>query len=82
VKLEKCKFYKDEVDFLGYIVGVNGVRMSEDKIKVVKDWLQLKIVKEVQFFLGFLNFNWQFIKDFSKIAIPLTKLTRKDTPFI
>jgi hypothetical protein len=36
VKLEKCKFYKDEVDFLGYVVGVNRVRISEDKIKTVK----------------------------------------------
>jgi hypothetical protein len=45
------------VDFLGYVVGVNGVRMSEDKIKTVKEWLPLKIVKEIQSFLGFLNFN-------------------------
>jgi hypothetical protein len=37
VKLEKCKFYKKEVDFLGYIVGVNRVRISEEKIKVVKE---------------------------------------------
>jgi transposase InsO family protein len=81
VKPEKCKFHKKEVDFLGYIVGVDGVRMSEEKIKVVKEWPQPKTVKEIQSFLGFLNFNRQFIKDYSKIAIPLTKLTRKDTPF-
>jgi hypothetical protein len=55
--------------------------MSEDKIKIVKEWPQPKTVKEVQSFLGFLNFNRQFIKDYSKIAIPLTRLTRKDTPF-
>jgi hypothetical protein len=81
LKPEKCEFHKDEVAFLGYIVGANGVRMSEDKIKVVKEWPQPKTVKEIQSFLGFLNFNRQFIKDYSKIAIPLTKLTRKDTPF-
>jgi hypothetical protein len=36
VKLEKCKFYKDEVDFLSYVIEVNEVRISEDKIKTVK----------------------------------------------
>jgi hypothetical protein len=56
--------------------------MSEEKIKVVKEWPQPKNVKEIQSFLGFLNFNRQFIKDYSKIAIPLTKLTRKDTTFV
>jgi hypothetical protein len=37
VKPKKCKFYKTKVDFLGYIVGVNRVRISEEKIKVVKE---------------------------------------------
>ena len=37
LELEKCKFYKLEVDFLGYIVGKHGVKISEDKIKVVKE---------------------------------------------
>ena len=32
LKLKKCEFYKTKVDFLGYIVGVNGVQMSEEKI--------------------------------------------------
>jgi hypothetical protein len=82
LKPEKCEFHKREVAFLGYIVGADGVRMSEEKIKVVKEWPQPKNVKEIQSFLGFLNFNRQFIKDYSKIAIPLTKLTRKDTTFV
>jgi hypothetical protein len=55
--------------------------MSEDKIKVVKEWPTPTTVKEIQSFLGFLNFNRQFIKDYSKIAIPLTQLTRKETSF-
>jgi hypothetical protein len=55
--------------------------MSEDKIKVVKEWLTPTTVKEIQSFLGFLNFNRQFIKDYSKIAIPLTQLTWKETSF-
>jgi transposase InsO family protein len=79
LKPEKCEFHKEEVEFLGHMVGVNGVRISETKIKTIKEWATPKTVKDIQSFLGFVNFNRQFIKDFSKIAIPLTKLTRKDT---
>ena len=82
IKLKKCIFYATEVLFLGYIIGINGVQISEEKIKIVKKQPQLTTVKEIQSFLGFLNFNYQFIKDYSKIAIPLTKLTRKDTLFV
>jgi len=79
LKPEKCKFHQQELPFLGHIVGIHGVKMSEEKIKVVKDWPTPKNVTDVQSFLGFINFNRQFIKDFSNKAIPLTKLTRKDT---
>jgi transposase InsO family protein len=78
---DKCKWHQEEVEFLGCIVGKNGVKMSPDKIQVVKDWPTPTTVKEVQSFLGFVNFNRQFIQDFSKIAIPLTELTKKETPF-
>jgi transposase InsO family protein len=76
---DKCKWHQEEVEFLGCMVGKNGVRMSEDKIKVVREWPTPKTVKDIQSFLGFVNFNRQFIKDFSKIAIPLTELTKKGT---
>jgi transposase InsO family protein len=79
LKPEKCEFHKEEVEFLGHMVGVNGVRISEAKIKTIKEWETPKTVKDVQSFLGFVNFNRQFIRDFAKIAIPLTKLTKKET---
>jgi hypothetical protein len=57
LKLEKCEFYRQEVAFLGYIVGANGIRISEDKIQTVRDWPEITNVKGVQSFLRFLNFN-------------------------
>jgi transposase InsO family protein len=81
LKPEKCEWHKEEVEFLGFIVGRNGVKMSNTKIQVVKDWPKPTTVKGIQEFLGFVNFNRRFIKDYSKKALPLTKLTRKDTPF-
>lgn len=81
LKPEKCEWHKEEVTFLGFRVGRNGVKMDEAKIQVVKDWPTPTTVKGIQEFLGFVNFNRRFIKDYSKKALPLTKLTRKDTPF-
>jgi transposase InsO family protein len=81
LKPEKCEWHKEEVEFLGFVVGRNGVKMSSKKIQVVKDWPKPTTVKGIQEFLGFVNFNRRFIKDYSKKALPLTKLTRKDTPF-
>jgi transposase InsO family protein len=78
---DKCKWHQEEVEFLGHIVGKDGVKMSPEKIKVVKEWPTPTTVKEVQAFIGFANFNRQFIKNFSKIAIPLTELTKKENPF-
>lgn len=45
-------------------------------------WPKLGTIKEVQSFLGFTNFYWQFIKDYSKVAALLTKLTKKDKEFM
>jgi len=56
--------------------------MSLDKIQDVKNWPTPTTVKEVQAFISVVNFNRQFIMDFSKIAIPLTDLTKKENPFI
>ena len=58
------------------MVGANRVRMLENKIKVVLKWLTLTSVKEVQAFISFANFYKRFIKNFSKVALPLTKKTK------
>ena len=64
------------------IVGVQRTRMLENKIKAVLDWLVPISVREVQAFIGFANFYRRFIKDFSKVALPLTKLTKKEETFV
>ena len=81
LKPEKCKFNKPEVEFLRYIIGINGIKMDPSKITAIRDWPQPTTVKEVQAFLGFANFNRQFIKDYSKKALPLTELMKKETGF-
>jgi len=55
--------------------------MDPKKIKAVKEWSTPIDVKDIQAFIGFVQYNRKFIKDFSRRSIPLTNLTRKDTPW-
>ena len=77
-KAEKYKFHFESVEYLGYILSPSGLPMSDDKIKIIQDWLEPKKVKDIQSFLGFTNFYHRFIFNYSDIVIPLTCLTWKD----
>ena len=80
-KAEKCKFHSESVEYLGYILFLSGLIMSNDKVKIIQDWLKLKKVKNIQSFLGFANFYPQFIFNYLNIVIPLTCLTWKNIPW-
>ena len=56
VKLEKCKWKVREVGFLGVVIGLEGIKMEEEKVKGVMGWPTLKCVKDVQKFLGLANY--------------------------
>jgi hypothetical protein len=56
LKAEKCEFHQQEDNYLGLIVGVNGIRMDPEKVVAVKEWEAPGQLKEVQAFLGFANF--------------------------
>lgn len=79
--IDKCEFHKQETKFLGLIVGRNGIRMDPEKIKAIVEWETPTHLKEVQAFLGFVNFYRRFVKKFSRVARPLTRLTKKDEAF-
>lgn len=81
IKMEKCLFHTDTVEYLGFIVSPAGVTMDKAKTEVIRTWPAPRNVKEVQSFLGFANFYRRFINDYSRIVRPLTNLTRKDVPF-
>lgn len=75
LKLEKCFFHKQELDYLGLKISQNSIAMDPIKVKGVTSWQVPKNKRDVQTFLGFINFYRRFIKDFAKIAHPLHKLT-------
>ena len=77
-KMEKCVFHTTQVDFLGYIISNDGLMMDSKKVQTIIDWKIPRSVRDVQCFLGFANYYRIFIKDFSRVAAPLTRLTGKD----
>jgi hypothetical protein len=81
-KAEKCEFHQHSVEFLGFIVGRDGITMDVKKVQSILDWPTPTNLFEVRSFLGFCNFYRRFIASYSSIAHPLTQLTREDTPFL
>ena len=78
MKPEKYKWKVKEVEFLGVVIGPEGIKMEEKKVKRVLDWPTPKGIKDVQKFLGLANYYCWFIKDFAFIARPLHDMVKKD----
>lgn len=81
IQLDKCEFFKKEVQYLGHTVSEEGVKPNTDKIEIIKTWPIPKTEKEIRQFLGTLGYYRRFIKDFAKLVKPLTALLRKDAEF-
>jgi hypothetical protein len=80
-KFSKCKFWLTEVTFLGHVISTGGVSVDPGKVKDVLNWMPPTTASEVQSFLGLAGYYRRFIKDFSKIAKPMTKLLEKNKTF-
>ena len=77
----KCHFDKDTVNYLGSILSKDRLKMDPSKVQIIQDWPEPWKVKDIQSFLGFANFYRHFISNYSDIVVPLTRLTRKGTPW-
>ena len=81
VKLQKCVFGSNHVQYLGFLLSDDGIRPGTDKLKAVQNADPPSTVKEVRQFLGLCNFFRTHVRNFAQISAPLTALTRKDANF-
>lgn len=79
---EKCEFLRKEVMYLGHIISENGISPDPSKLTAIKDYPTPKRIKDIQSFKGLAGYYRKFIKNFSKIAKSLTKLTKKTEQFV
>lgn len=86
-KLSKCSFDVQELEFLGFVVGTNGVSPDPERVRTIVEWPVPESFHDVQVFLGFANFYRRFVHRYSHIARGLTNLLigmekgRKSGPF-
>ena len=78
LKPSKCDLFKKSISYLRHIVSEEGVQTDPKNIAAVLAWPRQHNVNTVRKFLGFVNYNRRFIKDFSKIARPLYDLISGD----
>jgi RNase H-like domain found in reverse transcriptase/Reverse transcriptase (RNA-dependent DNA polymerase)/Integrase zinc binding domain/Chromo (CHRromatin Organisation MOdifier) domain len=81
IKPQKCQFHVKKVSFLGFMISSDGIHMDPAKVEAILGWERPKSAHDTLVFLGFANFYRRFIKNYSKIAAPLTNLTRKEVKF-
>src|SRR5678815_3045050 len=77
VKVEKCEWFADEVEFLGHKVSVTGLKKAEKFVEKVRNFPKPRNVRELRGFLGLVEFGRKFMKDCSGVMKPLTEWTGK-----
>ena len=81
-RLQKCQFLQQEVEFLGFVVGKDGLKVDPKKVKAVVEWPTPTDAHQLRSFLGLSNYFRRFLIGYSKVVAPLTALFKKDTPWL
>ena len=78
---KKCHFVKQEIEYLGHLIGPNGIKPNPEKVRVIQTLAPPVNVRGVRSFIGMVSYYRNFILRFSEIARPLTNFTRKHVKF-
>jgi hypothetical protein len=79
LKRSKCDFGASEVEYLGHLVGKDGVRVDPKKIEAMQDCSHPKTLKSLHGFMGLTGYYRKFVKNYGKIVAPLTTLLKKNS---
>ena len=79
--LKKCTFCTDKLVFLGFVVSAQGIQVDEEKVCTIQEWPSPTSVGNVRSFHGLVSFYQRYMKDFSSIVAPLTKVIKKNARF-
>jgi hypothetical protein len=79
LKQSKSSFGASKVEYLGHLVGKDGVRVDPKNIESMQDWTHPKTLKILRRFLGLAGYYHKFVKNYEKIATPLTALLKKNS---
>nr|GEY07994.1 retrotransposon protein, putative, Ty3-gypsy subclass [Tanacetum cinerariifolium] len=82
VFIDDILIYSKNKEEHGHVIDSSGIHVDPAKIKAIKSWAVPTTLTEVRQFLGLAGYYRRFIKEFSLIAKPLTKLTQKNKPFV
>lgn len=77
----KCQFLRKEITYLGHIITSEGIKPDPSKLLAIKSFPVPIDKRQIKSFLGLTGYYRRFIKGYSNIAAPLTKLLKKNTPF-
>jgi len=78
IKLSKCEFHVHKTEFLGFIISPEGISIDPSRVQTIQEWPMPTTVRDIRVSIGFMNYYRRFIAKFSKMALPLTKLTQKE----
>jgi hypothetical protein len=79
LKQSKCSFGASEVEYLGHLVGNDGVRVDPKNIEAMKEFPHPKTLKRFCLFLGLTGYYQKFVKNYGKIVAPLTELLKNNS---
>lgn len=74
----KCEFFRESGSFLGHVLSAEGIAQQDGKVQAIKNWPSLTDLKSVRAFVSLCSYYRKFVKDFARIAAPLTDLLKKD----
>ena len=81
INMKKCKFFKNNIDFLNFVIFSKKIQMQKNKIDVIQKWSTFKNVSKILKFFELCNFYKRFIKNFNKLILFLISMLKKSTKF-